>query len=49
MDQPTSRSRSPWRTWLNPVQDNLLLGVTFWLGLALVGRVVALQWLQRPG
>lgn len=36
MDQPTSRIRSPWRTWLNPVQDNLLLGVTFWLGLALV-------------
>lgn len=36
MDQPTSRIRSPWRTWLNPVQENLLLGVTFWLGLALV-------------
>ncbi|WP_434604278.1 ZIP family metal transporter [Pseudomonas sp. R1-7] len=36
MDQPTSRIRSPWRTWLDPVQNNLLLGVTFWLGLALV-------------
>ncbi|KHK66185.1 MULTISPECIES: ZIP family metal transporter [Pseudomonas] len=36
MDQPTSRIRSPWRTWLDPVQNNLLLGLTFWLGLALV-------------
>lgn len=36
MDQPTSRIRSPWRTWLDPVQNNLLLGVSFWLGLALV-------------
>lgn len=36
MDQPTSRIRSRWRTWLDPVQNNLLAGVTFWLGLALV-------------
>jgi ZIP family zinc transporter len=36
MDQPTSRIRSPWRTWLDPVQNNLLLGVSFWLGMALV-------------
>ncbi|MCM2462512.1 ZIP family metal transporter [Pseudomonas sp. LARHCG127] len=40
MDQPTSRIRSPWRTWLNPVQENLLLGVTFWLGLALVAALL---------
>lgn len=40
MDQPTSRIRSPWRTWLNPVQENLLLGVTFWLGLALVAGLL---------
>ncbi|OAB54639.1 ZIP family metal transporter [Pseudomonas thivervalensis] len=40
MDQPTSRIRSPWRTWLNPVQENLLLGLTFWLGLALVAALL---------
>ncbi|WP_053149947.1 ZIP family metal transporter [Pseudomonas sp. P97.38] len=36
MDQPTSRIRSPWRTWLDPVQNNLVLGVSFWLGLAVI-------------
>ena len=40
MDQPTSRIRSPWRTWLDPVQNNLLLGLTFWLGLALVAALL---------
>jgi len=40
MDQPTSRIRSPWRTWLDPVQGNLLLGVSFWLGLALVAALL---------
>ncbi|MCW1246806.1 ZIP family metal transporter [Pseudomonas sp. SAICEU22] len=40
MDQPTSRIRSPWRTWLDPVQNNLLLGSIFWLGLALVAALL---------
>jgi ZIP family zinc transporter len=40
MDQPTSRIRSPWRTWLDPVQNNLLLGLAFWLGLALVAALL---------
>ncbi|MBA1381365.1 ZIP family metal transporter [Pseudomonas brassicacearum] len=40
MDQPTSRIRSPWRTWLDPVQNNLLWGLTFWLGLALVAALL---------
>jgi len=40
MDQPTSRTRSPWRTWLDPVQNNLLWGLTFWLGLALVAALL---------
>ena len=40
MDQPTSRIRSPWRTWLDPVQNNLLLGVSFWLGLAVIAALL---------
>ncbi|MBC3376460.1 ZIP family metal transporter [Pseudomonas sp. SWRI92] len=40
MDQPTSRIRSPWRTWLDPVQNNLFLGLAFWLGLALVAALL---------
>ncbi|MCL6702706.1 ZIP family metal transporter [Pseudomonas sp. T1.Ur] len=40
MDQPTSRIRSPWRTWLDPVQNNLLWGLAFWLGLALVAALL---------
>ncbi|WLH14643.1 ZIP family metal transporter [Pseudomonas hefeiensis] len=40
MDQPTSRIRSPWRTWLDPVQNNLLLGVSFWLGLVVVAALL---------
>jgi zinc transporter, ZIP family len=40
MDQPTSRIRSPWRNWLDPVQNNLLLGVIFWLGLAVVAALL---------
>lgn len=40
MDQPTSRIRSPWRTWLDPLQNNLVLGVSFWLGLALVALLL---------
>ncbi|MBT2298306.1 ZIP family metal transporter [Pseudomonas fluorescens] len=40
MDQPTSRIRSPWRTWLDPVQNNLLLGVSFWLGLTVVAALL---------
>lgn len=40
MDQPTSRIRSPWRTWLDPLQGNLLLGASFWLGLAAVAALL---------
>ncbi|MCI0996427.1 ZIP family metal transporter [Pseudomonas corrugata] len=40
MDQPTSRIRSPWRTWLDPLHDNLLLGASFWLGLAVVAALL---------
>ncbi|SFH39466.1 zinc transporter, ZIP family [Pseudomonas sp. NFACC45] len=40
MDQPTSRIRSPWRTWLDPVQNNLLLGVSFWLGLVVIAALL---------
>lgn len=40
MDQPTSRIRSPWRTWLDPLQNNLLLGVSFWLGLVVVAALL---------
>ncbi|MEN2396035.1 ZIP family metal transporter [Pseudomonas halotolerans] len=40
MDQPTSRIRSPWRTWLDPLQNNLLLGVSFWLGLAVIAALL---------
>jgi len=40
MDQQTSRIRSPWRTWLDPLQGNLLLGASFWLGLAVVAALL---------
>lgn len=40
MDQSTSRIRSPWRTWLDPLQNNPLLGASFWLGLIVVAALL---------